>query len=144
MGVLGGGEINWIWRFPRGFTEEEMIEVLYDAWQISQNTSEGRELLREGIVCIKPSCLDIWPLTAETQLAGENLSQRGRALSAAAILHEPRYLWRLQSLYHFTRQHLLVGLKPASYWKKYIYWEITGMCKMGIYYLLAKHQWICV
>lgn len=141
---------------PEGFTEEGMIEVLNNAWQISQ----GRKFLREGIEWIKSSCLDIWPLTAEDPASWRQFKpEREDSVFSSYPSSSLLSLWSpgrvpgvlsppiheaLRVFIILSDNNLLVGLKPASYWKKYIYWEITDMCKMGIYYLLAKHQWICV
>lgn len=135
----------------------EVFQVRLDAWEVCPGHSEGRGFLAERALHIQLTGFVSLPLGCCLELCwGRGGGQTPRGCPGTFLIHtvhraDGEGCWALLSM-KVSRfsilisadSNLFVKWKPAGYWKKHIYWELTAMCKMGIYYQLVKHQWICV
>lgn len=140
-----------------------LVKKVMFEWSARATSIKGRECLTQRtphtksncFVSLSPDCLELlfWKQCCEwwrwgldrlpgtvlgLLLSTQSLGQMVRGAEPCSLqVFSDSSFW-----FHQTAIYLLN--KTAGYWKRHIYWELTAMCKMGIYYLLVKHQGICV
>lgn len=139
-----------------GYSGEAVFEVRLDVWEVCPGDSEGRGFLVERVSHTQPTGFVNQPLGCLELCWGWGGGQAPRGCPGTSLTYtvywaDGKGCWALLSMkvswfsiLISPDSNLFVKWKPAGYWKKHIYWELTAMCKMGIYYQLVKHQWVCV